>query len=93
VHTVKWEELETNKGNFFILVYRNPKDFSIQLLELSPFLAIFTELLGEGSLPAIECLKKILFENKMELSARYIGACQDFLHQLNDLGIVKGEKP
>jgi len=90
VHLKAWDELEQNKGEYYVLIYREQETGLVKFIDLSPFLALFFEQLKTTD----ESIKTILEElfNQMEKDQKDIilKNVMGFIKYINELGLISG---
>jgi len=90
IHHEKWEDLDQHEGAYFILLYRDQDNFSVKMMELTPFLAVFTEQLTTQTDTVANILENILVQNEIEPTDEIFEFCLDYISKLESAQLVKG---
>ena len=90
IHLANWEDAGQDRGTYFVLMYRNQDDYKVQIMELSPFLAIFTEELFNSKISADQVLDSILTVNQIGRTVEIEKSSTQFLLKLKTIGLIKG---
>lgn len=92
VHLQKLDSVVNNKGDYYILVFRNLEDFKVNFLNLSPFYALIIQLLSENKLSLSEALKIACKSFSIPESEELKAKTKDFLFDLKSKGFILGVK-
>lgn len=86
VYRKDWAELS---GQYFLLLYRDARDFEVYNLELNPLLAAFWCALVESpTFPVLDILRHLLAQYQIELTEAVLSACRGFLVEMGARGLV-----
>ena len=91
VHRTETSKLEAQKGRYFLLVYREQKDFSVQFMEVTEFFAALYKKISQEKLSAKDLLREIslLFDGE---TATAVEQARTFLINLNEQGLLLGNE-
>ena len=92
IHNEKWDDIEEHQGPYFILLYRDQDDFTVKMMELTPFLAVLTEQLSIQPDTVANILENILVQNEIEPTDEIFQFCLEFISKLEGIQLVKGMK-
>lgn len=92
VHQLRPEALKENdhQGNYFVLIYREPENGSVQFFDLSPLYALLISQLVESGQTLEAILPGLCDVFKLQRSAGVDDAVIAFLSQLRQKGFVLG---
>lgn len=91
VHKLSHKELEANKGNYFIMIYRAVETDKVHFSELSNFSAHLISSLISNNQRVDQMLDNIAEKSNIEKEALY-SAARDFLNQMQEKGVVLGQR-
>lgn len=90
VHKMNTNKLTKNRGNYFVLIYREQEDLSVKFFDFSPFFALVFENLTEQGLTGREALIQAGLTLKMKDADQIIQNGIAFLNDLTNQGIILG---
>lgn len=88
VHKMAHGELEDNKGNYFVMIYRSISTDKVHFNELSPFSAHLLSAVQNGK-KVTDFVKEVAVANRMNEDELMQGA-QSFLSQMKEKEVVIG---
>ena len=90
VHKKNHKELEDNKGNYFVLIYRHRSNFTVNFLELSPFLALVFDHLLKAKTSIKNTLLTVGKNNGINEEEMLLQHGKIFAEQLQDHTLILG---
>ena len=91
IHKLRTTDINNEKGNYFMLVYRQ-ENGTVQYLELNQLTHFIIHEMKENSSSLLESIEPILIKTQPEIRANFIQNAHSFLKNLTQLGIVLGIK-
>lgn len=91
IHKLRTRDINTEKGNYFMLVYRQ-ENGTVQYLELNQLTYFIVQEMNENSCSLLEAINPILIQTQPDIRENFIQNALSFIENLRGLGIVLGTK-
>ena len=91
IHKLRTRDISSEKGNYFMLVYRQ-ENGTVQYLELNQLTYFIVAEMNENSCSLLEAIEPILNQTQPEIRENFIQHAGSFIRNLRELGIVLGTK-